>query len=100
MSRPSKRLRTKFNDTNASAPSNQAYRNSPLSAATEDDRRAWNGFCEIESEPVCLTEFYHCDGSLCSHQAFFNAMLKQFGVEGVKVREVVTLDEDFLRSLP
>ncbi|KAI4165059.1 MAG: hypothetical protein LQ342_001336 [Letrouitia transgressa] len=34
---------------------------------TDDDKREWKGFCEIESEP-----------------AFFNAILKDFGVRGVK----------------
>ena len=24
----------------------------PLAAATEDDKKSWKGFCEIESEPV------------------------------------------------
>jgi len=33
-------------------------------------------------------------------QAFFNVMLKRFGVKGVKVREVVSLDEEILVFLP
>ena len=33
-------------------------------------------------------------------QAFFNAILKNFGVEGVKVQEVVSLDEEMLAFLP
>ncbi|ODM18330.1 hypothetical protein SI65_06201 [Aspergillus cristatus] len=42
----------------------------------------WNGFCEIESEP-----------------AFFNVMLREFGVKGVKVQEVVSLEEELLAFL-
>jgi hypothetical protein len=33
-------------------------------------------------------------------QAFFNVMLKDFGVRGVKVQEVVSLDEEILTFLP
>ena len=34
------------------------------------------------------------------HKAFFNVMLKEFGVQGVKVHEVVSLDDEILLSLP
>ncbi|EED14156.1 ubiquitin C-terminal hydrolase 37 [Talaromyces stipitatus ATCC 10500] len=47
------------------------------------DKSSWNGFCEIESEP-----------------AFFNVMLREFGVEGVKVQEVVSLDKEMIELLP
>ena len=33
-------------------------------------------------------------------KAFFNVMLREFGVEGVRVREVLALDDEFLESLP
>ena len=33
-------------------------------------------------------------------QAFFNVMLKQFGVQGVKVHEVVSLDDEILMCIP
>jgi hypothetical protein len=33
-------------------------------------------------------------------QAFFNVMLREFGVEGVKVQEVVSLDEEMIDLLP
>ena len=32
--------------------------------------------------------------------AFFDAMLKDFGVQGVRVQEVVSLDEEILAYLP
>ncbi|KAK2871801.1 hypothetical protein FQN49_002809 [Arthroderma sp. PD_2] len=50
---------------------------------TSEERDRWNGFCEIESEPAC-----------------FNAMLRDFGVKGVKVQEVVSLDAEMLAFLP
>lgn len=37
---------------------------------------------------------------LMDFQAFFNVMLRDFGVRGVKVQEVVSLDEEVLASLP
>lgn len=37
-------------DPNLSAP--KTFPNDPLLAATPTDRKAWKGFCEIESEPV------------------------------------------------
>ncbi|PLB51747.1 cysteine proteinase [Aspergillus steynii IBT 23096] len=51
-------------------------------SATAQDKELWNGFCEIESEP-----------------ALFNVMLREFGVKGVKVQEVVSLDEDMMAGL-
>ena len=30
------------------------YHGSPADPATEEDKRQWQGFCEIESEPVCV----------------------------------------------
>lgn len=33
-------------------------------------------------------------------QAFFNVMLKEIGVRGVKIQEVVSLDEDMMAFLP
>ncbi|KAK2747270.1 hypothetical protein FQN57_002168 [Myotisia sp. PD_48] len=43
----------------------------------------WHGFCEIESEP-----------------ALFNSILSGFGVKGVKVQEVFSLDDEMLALLP
>lgn len=47
------------------------------------DRETWPGWMEMESEP-----------------AFFNAMLKDMGVRGVKVHEVYSLEDDELAVLP
>lgn len=55
----------------------------PYSAITAEEKKLWKGWCEIDSEP-----------------AIFNVMLKEFGVEGVKVQEVFSLDPEFLEMLP
>ncbi|KAK5172973.1 uncharacterized protein LTR77_003095 [Saxophila tyrrhenica] len=47
------------------------------------DRATWPGWVEMESEP-----------------AFFNVMLNEMGVQGVKVQEVYGLDEEMLAILP
>ncbi|KAJ5154128.1 uncharacterized protein N7500_009567 [Penicillium coprophilum] len=50
--------------------------------ASRLEKDSWNGFCEIESEP-----------------ALFNVMLREFGVKGVKIQEVVSLDEEMMAFL-
>ncbi|CRL20109.1 Peptidase C12, ubiquitin carboxyl-terminal hydrolase 1 [Penicillium camemberti] len=50
--------------------------------ASRLEKDSWNGFCEIESEP-----------------ALFNVMLRDFGVKGVKIQEVVSLDEEMMALL-
>ena len=54
MSRSCKRQRTELDISNVPVQRTEAYRNPLLAAATKEDREMWNGFCEIESEPVCL----------------------------------------------
>ena len=44
--------------------------------------------------------FVVCHAGANSEQAFFNVMLKDFGVKGVKVQEVLGLDDDLLAMLP
>ena len=39
-------------------------------------------------------------GVLIKCKAYFNAMLRDFGVKGVKVQEVVSLDQQLLAFLP
>ncbi|KAL4805254.1 ubiquitin carboxyl-terminal hydrolase [Aspergillus unguis] len=51
-------------------------------SASEQEKSSWNGFCELESEP-----------------ALFNVMLREFGVTGIKVQEVVSLDDELLAFL-
>lgn len=65
----------------------------------------WNGFCEIESEPVSkvirsafLIQMTSIETD--TEQALFNVMLREFGVEGIKVQEVVSLDEGMMALLP
>jgi hypothetical protein len=52
-------------------------------AITTPDRLTWPGWVEMESEP-----------------AFFNVMLKDMGVRGVKVNEVWSLDDNDMAMLP
>jgi ubiquitin carboxyl-terminal hydrolase L5 len=47
------------------------------------DRDNWPGWVEFESEP-----------------ALFNILLKDMGVRGVAIREVTSLDDDFMYTLP
>ncbi|KAL4907611.1 hypothetical protein BDW74DRAFT_110946 [Aspergillus multicolor] len=51
-------------------------------ASSEGEKRPWNGFCELESEP-----------------AIFNVMLREFGITGVQVQEVLSLEDKFLDTL-
>jgi ubiquitin carboxyl-terminal hydrolase L5 len=52
-------------------------------ALTPPDRNTWPGWVEMESEP-----------------AFFNTMLKDMGVHGVKTSEVWSLEDNELAVLP
>ncbi|KAI4111350.1 MAG: hypothetical protein LQ339_000549 [Xanthoria mediterranea] len=81
--RPKRRRLAKSGDASSEGPSSRAYSQDPSAPATNEERSRWKGFCEIESEP-----------------AFFNVMLRDFGVEGVRVQEVVSLDPDMLAYLP
>ncbi|KAL4983058.1 ubiquitin carboxyl-terminal hydrolase [Aspergillus falconensis] len=54
----------------------------PYRPASKAEKESWNGFCELESEP-----------------ALFNVMLREFGVRGVKVQEVLSLDNELLAFL-
>ncbi|KAF2086290.1 ubiquitin carboxyl-terminal hydrolase [Saccharata proteae CBS 121410] len=82
--RASKRRKVKdAQNRDAIPPEHRAFPKNPLDAATSEDKRNWQGFCEIENDP-----------------AFFNVMLREFGVQGVKVNEVFGLDEALLAMLP
>ncbi|PNS21262.1 Ubiquitin carboxyl-terminal hydrolase isozyme L5 [Sphaceloma murrayae] len=47
------------------------------------DRQTWKGWVEVESEP-----------------AYFNVILRELGVEGVKIQEVLGLDDEAFAMLP
>lgn len=71
-------------------------------SATTQEKELWNGFCEIESEPVSCGKLAIVCLGMCSInllQALFNVMLREFGVRGVKVQEIVSLDEDMMAGL-
>ncbi|KAL8837371.1 MAG: hypothetical protein Q9170_002542 [Blastenia crenularia] len=78
-----KRRRLAVNESPLSEiPCLNAFAVDPAAPATIEDRMRWKGFCEIESDP-----------------AFFNVMLRDFGVKDVRVQEVVSLDPDMLGFL-
>ncbi|KAL2009263.1 hypothetical protein VTN00DRAFT_7457 [Thermoascus crustaceus] len=77
-----RRLDSRSEITDTDDKNGKIFPNNPLVPATRSDRDKWNGFCEIESEP-----------------ALFNVMLREFGVKGVKVQEVVSLDEEMMAFL-
>ncbi|KAI0381119.1 cysteine proteinase [Hypomontagnella monticulosa] len=54
-----------------------------LSRMTQDERKEYGGWVELESEP-----------------GFFNAMLQEMGAKDFKVQEVYSLDPDILGFLP
>ena len=56
-----------------------------LSQYYEPDLPSQSPFCKVGTDFI---------------QAFFNVMLKNFGVKGVKVQEVVSLDEELLSCIP
>ncbi|GFF24044.1 ubiquitin carboxyl-terminal hydrolase, family 1 protein [Aspergillus udagawae] len=86
MSQRNKRRRVNTSSSPASVSSNHTIANpstaAPCNTANVLDRQKWNGFCELESEP-----------------AIFNVMLREFGVKGVKVQEVVSLDDELMAFL-
>ncbi|OQO05170.1 hypothetical protein B0A48_08190 [Cryoendolithus antarcticus] len=64
-------------------PTSSAIANGTASTPSPPDRATWPGWVELESEP-----------------AFFNVMLRDMGVSGVKIHEVMSLDDEMLATLP
>ncbi|KAL1851773.1 hypothetical protein Plec18170_006076 [Paecilomyces lecythidis] len=60
----------------------RVYPEDPLVPISDEVKSRWRGFCEMESEP-----------------ALFSVMLREFGVSGVKIQEVISLDEEIIASL-
>ncbi|EKD15117.1 uncharacterized protein L3040_003681 [Drepanopeziza brunnea f. sp. 'multigermtubi'] len=54
-----------------------------LKPLTDDERRAWKGWVELESDP-----------------AHFNYVLRQLGINDIKIQEIFSLDDEFLVYLP
>ncbi|KAK7529871.1 ubiquitin carboxyl-terminal hydrolase [Phyllosticta citribraziliensis] len=83
--RASKRRKVKSNEMSNGLPppEERVFPTDASVPTTREDRLKWQGFCEIENDP-----------------AFFNTILQDFGVTGVKVHEVFGLDEALLCMLP
>ncbi|GES65578.1 ubiquitin carboxyl-terminal hydrolase [Aspergillus terreus] len=79
MTQRPKRRRLNASNQSDNAPESE---HDPYRPATPQEKAQWNGFCELESEP-----------------ALFNVMLREFGVKGVKVQEVVSLDDEMMALL-
>ena len=74
---------------------------------TDEERRSWPGWVELESEPVSaeralfLSLFIYIEGKfdrIC--QTLFNYTLREYGVKDVKIQEVFSLDDESLNFLP
>lgn len=70
--------------------------------ALPPDRANWPGWIELESEPVRIESCILAapPGTDGFTKAFFNVMLREMGADGVKVQEVLGLDDDMLAILP
>ncbi|KAJ9359498.1 ubiquitin carboxyl-terminal hydrolase [Paecilomyces variotii] len=77
-----KRRRVGASSKTTSGLDERIYPKDPLVPISDEVKDRWNGFCEIESEP-----------------ALFSVMLREFGVSGIKVQEVISLDEEIIASL-
>ncbi|PBP19688.1 putative ubiquitin carboxyl-terminal hydrolase protein [Diplocarpon rosae] len=71
-------LRKRKRPMGTADPAEEAMR--PL---TDEERRAWKGWVELESDP-----------------ALFNYILRQYGAKNVKIQEVFGLDDEQLSYLP
>ena len=96
----SRRNPTRLSDA-SKATSGQKALNAQLERASDADKANWNGFCEIESEPVSVWLILVKPLWLPDwQQAFFNVMLHDFGVKGVKIQEIISLDDELLAFIP
>ncbi|KAI6709261.1 hypothetical protein JHW43_008208 [Diplocarpon mali] len=73
-----RKLRKRKHSVGSADPAEEAMR--PL---TDEERRAWKGWVELESDP-----------------ALFNYILRQYGAKNVKIQEVFGLDDEQLSYLP
>jgi ubiquitin carboxyl-terminal hydrolase L5 len=67
--------------TRIGLPTPPIFPSPPDMPATAFDKQTWQGFCDIESEPAC-----------------FSVILREMGVRGITVREVFSMDQDFILS--
>lgn len=65
----------------------------------DDNKRDWKGFCEIESDPVGQKVSGHY-AILIFSQALFTSLLRKIGVQGIKVQEIVSFDDEVLCGVP
>ncbi|KAA8566369.1 hypothetical protein EYC84_008945 [Monilinia fructicola] len=71
------------NDTVTHEKSESEILEEVMKPLTDDERKAWKGWCELESDP-----------------ALFNFLLREYGVKDVKIQEVLGLEDEMLQYLP
>ena len=100
-STPSKRRRmSKKMPLQSSDKTSEAQAGVGVPQATDHDRLSWHGWSEIESEPVRKRSHRKLVRPLIYQQAIFNVMLRRCGAHGVKVEEIVSLEDEILQCLP
>ncbi|KAI2475725.1 ubiquitin carboxyl-terminal hydrolase 2 [Pyrenophora tritici-repentis] len=75
----SKKHKDSPSPSSSGLPANSRFPSPPDMPATPFDKNTWQGFCEIESEPAC-----------------FSVILREMGVQDITVREVFSMDQDFI----
>lgn len=73
-----------------------------LEPLTDEERRNWPGWVELESDPVrlILTAVILGEPKLIFLQGLFDWILRKYGVKDVKVQEVLDFDSTLLDMLP
>jgi ubiquitin carboxyl-terminal hydrolase L5 len=73
-----------------------------LSPLTARDIEEWEGWVELESEPVSHSTFLRSAKLviLMSCQAFFNIILRDLGVQDVRAQELFTVQQESIELLP
>ncbi len=84
-------------DAASEANTDTSMQASPVATRTPD-KTTWQGWAEIENDPVC--QYLQVPAYLIRpfpnlRQIIFNVMLREWGVRGIQVNEVVPLDAIF-----
>lgn len=65
-----------------------------LAPMTPEEIQEWEGWQELESDPVRSPAPLEGISSLTFGQAFFNLILRDLGVKDVKTQEIFALDDE------
>ncbi|KAF7561969.1 hypothetical protein G7046_g2149 [Stylonectria norvegica] len=106
MSEPTRRNPTRTPKRKASDAAKQASNlpdnllDEALAPLSANDIEEWEGWIELESEPVRTQNTPANLAASNSLQAFFNIILRDLGVENVKAQEIFSIDQASLDMLP